>query len=253
MDNKTFYDNLYQDEEEKKSFEVRSKIEVFKFIARNNKISFNNKTVLDIGFGSGNILEIIKKLGAKCFGVEISQTAVDRLQNKEYQLKCTDGTTLPYKNNFFDIVIASHTIEHIQDEYKILEEIRRVLKPGGLVIIGVPTGKTGYNPFHFRNYSEKDISRLSNQLHSKCVYDRNFGSPFFNLIYKLNNIIVSIFSRNIVNTVGSTGNIVTKRSYNINRYLYHKLVVNMLLYLYLLDINLINHQGIEIWFLFKKY
>ncbi|MBD1805026.1 class I SAM-dependent methyltransferase [Microcoleus sp. FACHB-SPT15] len=51
--------------------------------------------------------------------------------------KC-DITSLPFKNEEFDLVFASHVLEHIKDDLKAISEIKRVLKPGGIAILPVP-------------------------------------------------------------------------------------------------------------------
>lgn len=53
-------------------------------------------------------------------------------------LLIADATNLPFKNNFFDRIIASEVLEHIPDDMKALNEMYRVLKPGGVIMVTVP-------------------------------------------------------------------------------------------------------------------
>jgi len=253
IDNKTFYESRYKDELEKDAFEVKSKTEAFKFLIKHQNIFLKNKIALDVGFGSGNILELIKRMDAVCHGIEISQSAIDRLKDKGYYLKYNSGETLPYADEYFDIIISSHTIEHIENEAKILKEIKRVLKTKGKFIMGVPTGKTGYNPLHFRNYSEKDVQRLSSQLNSTCVSYRNFGCPFFTFFYKIiNNIIKLLISENNTEKEICNDHNNNNHSSTILRNIYQNTIVKALLTLYKIDSYLMNYQGIEIWYIFQK-
>ena len=47
-------------------------------------------------------------------------------------------TQLPFENNEFDFIFASHVLEHIKDDIKAMEELKRVLKPQGIAILPVP-------------------------------------------------------------------------------------------------------------------
>lgn len=51
--------------------------------------------------------------------------------------KCVDMTDIPYEDNIFDVIICNHVLEHIRDERKALQELYRVLKPGGTAFINV--------------------------------------------------------------------------------------------------------------------
>jgi SAM-dependent methyltransferase len=69
----------------------------------------------------------------KWFG---SYTTADLLQpGVDYNVDLTD---LPFSNQAYDIVYASHVLEHIKDDRKALSEIRRILKPGGFAILPLP-------------------------------------------------------------------------------------------------------------------
>ncbi|MEQ8465336.1 MAG: glycosyltransferase [Coleofasciculus sp. E1-EBD-02] len=92
----------------------------------------------DINFGKMRMLhfapeyffqEYFKPLVGEYITADLSMNKVD------YKV---DLTSLPFKNAEFDIVFASHVLEHIKDDRKALSEIRRVLKPKGIAILPVP-------------------------------------------------------------------------------------------------------------------
>ena len=62
--------------------------------------------------------------------------------NIDEQIAKTDLTRLPYPDNYFDIVIANHVLEHIPDDRKAMKEIFRVLKSPGTAILQVPFSPT---------------------------------------------------------------------------------------------------------------
>jgi ubiquinone/menaquinone biosynthesis C-methylase UbiE len=61
-----------------------------------------------------------------------------------------DITDVKFGNNFFDVILCSHVLEHIPDDLKAMSELYRVLRPGGTAILQVPLGKnmsTTYEDF----------------------------------------------------------------------------------------------------------
>jgi ubiquinone/menaquinone biosynthesis C-methylase UbiE len=68
----------------------------------------------------------------------------------------------------------SHSLEHIEEEEKILEETKRTLKKDGLLIIGVPTPETVESQLHFRTYTPEDFVRISKMLHLRLVQIKSF-------------------------------------------------------------------------------
>jgi ubiquinone/menaquinone biosynthesis C-methylase UbiE len=101
--------------------------------------------VLDIGFGTGVQLFAF---GPSCsiYGTEISDEAVRHAeaiaQRRGYRQYCfrrsePDGRT-PFDDASFDLVVASHIIEHLEDDEGMLREIARVLHPNGVGAILIP-------------------------------------------------------------------------------------------------------------------
>ncbi len=69
-----------------------------------------------------------------------------------------DAHRLPFKNNYFDLVISYETIEHVVDPLKILKEIKRVLKKDGLAIVAMDSGNWLFRIVWW--VSEKTISSV---------------------------------------------------------------------------------------------
>ena len=99
------------------------------------------KRVLDIGCGNGYVLAQYARHGAETHGIDLTETALD-LSRRRFQLarlqgrfQRTDGDTIPYADDFFDIVCAMGVLHHIEDPRPMLAEMRRVLRPGGEIIL----------------------------------------------------------------------------------------------------------------------
>jgi SAM-dependent methyltransferase len=99
------------------------------------------KRVLDIGCGNGYVLWHYARRGAHVHGVDITETAL-ALSRRRFELgglkaefRLTDGNRLPYPDRHFDIVCSMGVLHHIEDPRPMLAEARRVLRPGGRLIL----------------------------------------------------------------------------------------------------------------------
>jgi SAM-dependent methyltransferase len=94
--------------------------------------------LLDIGCGSGEFLHQLKNFGWEVFGVEISQQSADMGNKRGLNIFCGELGGADFPENYFDVVVLSQTLEHVYSPGAYLEKIHRLLKEGGLLIIGVP-------------------------------------------------------------------------------------------------------------------
>ncbi len=118
--------------------------------ARRARIIFDNlnlsgnKKVLDVGCGRGFYLKVLAFCwpGLDLYGLDLKQkyleTAKHFLGKTPVHLLNGDATAMPFPDNFFDRVIASEILEHLKDDNKAIEQIYRVLRPGGIALITVP-------------------------------------------------------------------------------------------------------------------
>jgi SAM-dependent methyltransferase len=96
---------------------------------------------LDLGCGTGTFTAMLADAGASAIGVEVAEAALRRARaaHPELDLRLTplDGP-LPFDDRAFDLVWASEVIEHIAYTKRWLAEVRRVLVPGGRLLITTP-------------------------------------------------------------------------------------------------------------------
>ncbi|MCG3205117.1 MAG: Ubiquinone biosynthesis O-methyltransferase [Elusimicrobia bacterium] len=97
--------------------------------------------ILDVGCGSGNLLE--KLNGDRLVGIDLSDTllnqARERLKDKpNCELIKADIERLPFERGLFDCVICSEVLEHVENPKLVIDEMFRVIKPQGLIVITVP-------------------------------------------------------------------------------------------------------------------
>lgn len=100
---------------------------------------------LDVGCGAGfSMIKAQEELACFVQGIDPEPGAhgVGRFTEnlwKERPIVQGNAENLPYPDASFDVVYSSHVLEHVASENKALEEMKRVLKPEGILIIGVPT------------------------------------------------------------------------------------------------------------------
>ena len=108
------------------------------------------------------------------FGLEIGGFA-------PYADVCYTGGVLPFRDCAFDSLISTQVLEHVPDDHQFVNEIYRVLRPGGLVLLSVPfVWDEHEQPTDYRRYSSFGIRRLLEQhgfeilQHRKTVQDARF-------------------------------------------------------------------------------
>ena len=137
-----------------------------------------DKTVLAVGCGYNDFLKDAFSLASNTYGVDPDAEALAKntfIKNKLVGF----AEKLPLPDESIDIITAEWVLEHIQDEYKVLKEFHRVLKPGGVVIFLTPN-KWNYNAFLIR--------LIPNKLHplfTKLLYNR-LTEDTYPTTYKLN-------------------------------------------------------------------
>jgi SAM-dependent methyltransferase len=95
--------------------------------------------ILDVGCGTGANLLLLSKYG-DAEGVDVSEDALAFCRARGLEnVKLGAGEDLPYEDGTFDLVTAFDVVEHMDDDVAGLKEMRRVLRPGGRVLLFVPT------------------------------------------------------------------------------------------------------------------
>jgi len=107
--------------------------------------------ILDIGCGNARDISYIVEQGAQVIGIDISEGMVteakmdlEKLGYKNITLEVGDAMQLNYADSEFDKVLCSEVIEHIPDAEKALDEIWRILKPGGILVLSTPNPRSWY-------------------------------------------------------------------------------------------------------------
>lgn len=129
------------------------------------------KRVLDVASGEGYGSFLLRRWGAESVeGIDVDEQTVEtatRLFGGDgVHYQCHTAEQLPFEDHTFDVICSFETIEHLDHPELFLQEIRRVLKPGGNIILSCPNDPYYYkpgepgNPFHKKQYTYFDFKQL---------------------------------------------------------------------------------------------
>lgn len=102
--------------------------------------SCKGERILDIGGGTGRTGNALLQRGHEITVLDRNE-AIMRFGQQSYPSLIfirADAYSLPFRNDSFDEVILEEIIEHFKDQHKVIEEILRVLRPGGQVVLSTP-------------------------------------------------------------------------------------------------------------------
>jgi ubiquinone/menaquinone biosynthesis C-methylase UbiE len=97
---------------------------------------------LDVGCGEGRFTAELARAGALAVGVDVAEEPLQRARARhpELDLRLIDGEgSWPMQDASFDLVWAGEVIEHVADTATWLSEVRRVLRPGGRLLLSTPS------------------------------------------------------------------------------------------------------------------
>jgi SAM-dependent methyltransferase len=184
---RNYFEQLWEDlpqELEPPDFELRRR-----FLERQVR---PGDRALDLGCGTGTFTAVLARAGAVAVGVEVAEAALRRARDAhpqlDFRLAPIDGP-LPFDEHAFDLVWSSEVIEHVADTERWLAEVRRVLTPGGRLLITTPNharlalligGLERYSePLgdHLHLYTCRSLRATLSQLGFERVEIRRAGGP----------------------------------------------------------------------------
>ena len=174
-------------------------------------------SVLDYGCGRGHLLKHLLALDLDCYAADFSEESIEMLNEKfrGYQ-NWKQGTVISnlaifYPDNFFDVICCTEVLEHLPTVslHAAFTELKRVLKPEGIVIITTPFTENleqsmGYCPFcqsefhkmqHFRSFTIGDMESLLRDEGFKVVFCKNIDFEIFQMSFELPSFLYLNFEK----------------------------------------------------------
>lgn len=114
-----------------------SRLRLESFLSRYLPQRGDGLSLLDVGCGTGNYLEVLRKRGYSVAGVDGSEEMLERARtnNPDVELKLSDVERLPFESERFDIVICIEVLRYLPNIDATVREMARVLKPGGMALV----------------------------------------------------------------------------------------------------------------------
>lgn len=132
----------------------------------------NSDVVLDVGCGLGYFTDMIAGYAPESMGIDIDFKCIAWCrENMKGNYRLVDLTDYPYpfKDNTFDKILCTEVLEHIQDNGAVLDELYRIIKPGGMLVVSVPC-KEGMFKSYWKNIGHNYVDGNSREYHHHKGY-----------------------------------------------------------------------------------
>ncbi|KAB1160831.1 class I SAM-dependent methyltransferase [Tenacibaculum aiptasiae] len=144
---KGFIDKIYQ---LVKNYTLKKKLKLI------NSFNTESKTILDVGAGTGDFLKVCKENNWEIKGVEPSDKARKIAEEKSIKLH---KEITEIKNTSFDVITLWHVLEHIPNLVEYTNQLKKLLKPNGVLIIAVPNYKSYDADYYKEFWAAYDVPR----------------------------------------------------------------------------------------------
>lgn len=145
-----------------------------------------DRDVLDVGCNTGYGTVRFVPVARSVTGTDVSPKAIEaakaRARGGQPAFVLTNGLDLPFADRSFDLVTNFQVLEHVPDAISYLEGLRRVTRPGGLIIVATPNASTRLDPgmapwnrFHVREYTARELRALLEQVFPRVRIRGMFG------------------------------------------------------------------------------
>ncbi len=95
--------------------------------------------ILDVGCACGNLLFYLREKGFEnLYGIDYNKKLIENIDFKDIKVTEGDAQKTDFEENFFDVIVSSDSLEHMDDDLAVLKEMKRILNKDGILIVFVP-------------------------------------------------------------------------------------------------------------------
>ncbi len=195
--------------------------EVIKRWALDFCLHTNSIRVLDVGCGQGsdllNIHEALKEknISSELYGIEVYEEYKNHAESLGIAVASInlEIEAFPYADEYFDVVVVNQVMEHVKEFFWIASEMNRVLKPGGLLIVGVPNLASWHNRLllllgrqptsirllgpHVRGYTKQSLVQAMTE-YGGFSFQASAGTNFYPFPTTIAKILAKLFPNGAV-------------------------------------------------------
>lgn len=157
---------------------------IYKTYLKKYKKGGKNLRLLDLGSGKGNHLVAFKRLGISPFGIDKRKEFLRIPHGIKVKLCDLEKEKIPFKTGYFDFMFSKSVIEHVENIEHMMKECRRVLRPGGVIVVITPDWRSHmkyyYDDFTHRSpLTRKGLQNVLRLFGFKVVFcDIFYQLPF---------------------------------------------------------------------------
>jgi len=113
---------------------------IAEFLARETASARRPLRLLDVACGQGRLILYGPFPGLEFYGIDVSRSSLAEARGRGYAhvVEVNVAHRLPFPDEAFDVIVLSHILEHLREPRNLVAEAFRMLRPGGLLVVGVP-------------------------------------------------------------------------------------------------------------------
>ena len=163
----SYWDEVYKKEKGtgKRRIDTERFERVVDLLTDYNNITYpNQRTLLDVGCGNGEMLRLIHAIFPewKLYGIDITPETISWAKGVDsFDYRVMGAEDITFSAEFFDCIFCGETLEHLENPETVIYQMKKVLKPEGFLICSVPFQDKNKSKEHLREYTIEDCLQLT--------------------------------------------------------------------------------------------